>query len=192
MLRGSGRLVGCDVDEDALRFASERLDNFRGRVTTVRTNFSDLAIQLERIGIRQVQGILFDLGVSSFQLDEPARGFSFQSDTGIDMRMDRRLTLTGSDIVNSYAEKELARIIGTYGEERNARRIAKRLVNMRPLESTRQLRDAVQSVVGGRFLTKTLARVFQAVRIEVNQELAHLAQGLEDAMRVIAPRGRIA
>ena len=192
MLRGSGKLIGCDVDEDALRFASHRLEDFRGRVTLLRANFSELSVELAKIGIRQVQGILFDLGVSSFQLDEPTRGFSFQSDARIDMRMDRRLTLTGSGVVNTYGEKDLARVVRAYGEERNAGRIAKKLVQMRPFESTGQLRDAVESAVGKKFLTKTLARVFQAIRIEVNQELTHLAQGLEDALRVTHPGGRIA
>jgi 16S rRNA (cytosine1402-N4)-methyltransferase len=139
-----------------------------------------------------IDGLLLDLGVSSFQLDDASKGFSFRLDETIDMRMDRRLSVSGRDVVGTFSETDLAEIIWKYGEERNSRRIARAIVNRRPIATTRALRDAVLSVVGERFLTKTLARVFQAIRIHVNNELENLEKALRAALQVLSPGGRLA
>jgi len=191
-LHGSGRVIAFDVDEDAIRFARARLKQYGTNVTIVRANFNELRMNLNHLGIDRIRGLLLDLGVSSFQLNEESRGFSFRTDAKIDMRMDQRQTFTGWDVVNSYDEKQVADLLKKFGEERNAKRIAERIVRARPLNSTQQLKDAVESAVGGRFLTKTLARVFQAIRIEVNQELRNLARVLSDSLDLLLPGGRIA
>jgi len=190
-LRGSGKMFGFDLDESALRFASHRLTEFRDRVTLVHGNFTEVRANLERRKIHRITGALLDLGVSSFQLDAPGRGFSFRTDTRIDMRMDLRQSTTGWDVVNTYAERDLSHLIKEFGEERYAHRIARRIVQRRPVESTGQLRLAVESVVGPRYLTKSLARIFQAIRIEVNQELTNLSHALEDLADMMLPGGHM-
>ncbi len=190
-LASGGRCVGVDCDEDAIRFASQRLERFRDRVTILRTNFRRMRVDLEQIGIRHVHGVLLDLGVSSFQLDTRGRGFSFREDAPLDMRMDRRQGLRAQDIVNGYAESDLADLLFRFGEERQARRIARAIVSRRPLATTGELRAAVEQVVGQKFLTKSLARVFQAIRIEVNRELDNLAEALRDAAELLEPGGRL-
>src|SRR5437867_1242030 len=167
-------LVCFDLDEDAISFAEKRLAAFAGRIVFVHSNFRNLGPELRSRNIHTIDGLLLDLGVSSFQLDDASKGFSFRADEGIDMRMDRRQSVSGWDVVNKYPAEDLAEVLWKYGEERSARRIARAIVNRRPIDSTGALRDIVQSATGERFLTKTLARVFQAIRIRVNDELGNL------------------
>ncbi len=189
-----GKLVGIDADDDALRFASGRLAEFGTRVIVRRGNFRDLRAILAESGIGTVEGVLLDLGVSSHQLDEPSRGFSFTSDAPLDMRMNREGSLTAQEVVNDYEEERLAGIFREYGEEHNARKIARAVVQSRArkrIQTGKELTRVLESVTGDRFLTKTLARVFQAIRIEVNGELESLKRGLSDALEVLNPGGRL-
>jgi len=191
LLSRESRLFCFDLDEDAIHFASQRLARFGERVTFIRANFREMRTELHRWGIDRVGGVLLDLGVSSFQLDEGSRGFSFRSDEELDMRMDRRQQFSARDVVNGYSEEALANTLFLYGEERLSRRIARRIAGRRPLSTTGDLSAAVESAVGARFLVKTLARVFQALRIEVNSELDNLSAGLAAALEVLAPGGRL-
>jgi len=190
-LSGPGLLIGLDADEDALSEARVRLAPAGNRVRFVHANFGDLRSVLDESGIGFFHGLLLDLGVSSYQLDAPVRGFSFREDEPLDMRLDRRAPFTARDLVNERSEWELADILWQYGEERHARRIARRLITARPVETTGALRDVVASVVGRQFLNKSLARVFQALRIEVNAELENLKRVLPEAVRRLHPGGRI-
>ena len=185
-----GRLIGFDRDGDALDAAGERLRGFGEAVTLVRGNFADMARELRARDVGGVAGILLDLGVSSHQLDRPERGFSFRPGAALDMRMDTRSALGARDVVNTYAEERLAAILREYGEERAARRIARGIVRARPLGSADDLARVVRACVGARFLTKSLARVFQAVRIEVNGELEQLRRALADAPDLLERGGR--
>jgi 16S rRNA (cytosine1402-N4)-methyltransferase len=194
LLDHSGRLIGIDYDDDATAVASKRLAHFGTRVTIIKENFRNIKSVLSQCGIKTIQGVLLDLGVSSFQLDEPTRGFSFRSDEHLDMRMDRHQQLNANYIVNRYDEQMLADIIWKYGEERLSRRIARMIVQCRTrqtIESTGQLVVIIERVVGKRFLNKTLARVFQAIRIEVNNEIANLQLGLRDCIEALKTGGRI-
>jgi 16S rRNA (cytosine1402-N4)-methyltransferase len=190
-LSGSGLLIGLDADEDALTEARARLARAGNRVLFMHANFGDLSPVLDEAGIGFFHGLLLDLGVSSHQLDAPVRGFSFREDEPLDMRLDRRAPFTARDLVNERSEQELAEILWRYGEERHARRIARRLISARPVETTGALRDVVASVVGRQFLNKSLARVFQALRIEVNAELENLKRVLPGALPRLHPGGRI-
>jgi 16S rRNA (cytosine1402-N4)-methyltransferase len=189
-----GRLIGFDQDGDALASAGERLARFGDRVTYRKGNFSTLGSALRELGVGKVRGILLDLGVSSHHLDDAGRGFSFQADSPIDMRMDRDQRLDGRSVVNTYAPESLAKMLWAYGEERDAKRIVRAIVRereRRPIATTAELAAVVESAVGGRFLKKTLARVFQAIRIEVNRELEHLAEALRQSVEVLETGGRI-
>jgi 16S rRNA (cytosine1402-N4)-methyltransferase len=189
-----GRIIGFDQDNDALTFAQARLARFGDRVTYRKGNFSTLATALAELGIGGVDGILLDLGVSSHHLDAADRGFSFQADAPIDMRMDREAPLDARTVVNTYGPDALSKVLWTYGEERNANRITRAIVRARerhPIGTTAELASAVESAVGGKFLKKTLARVFQAVRIEVNRELDHLASALRQGVDALSTGGRI-
>jgi 16S rRNA (cytosine1402-N4)-methyltransferase len=190
-LQESGRLICCDADADAIAVARERLQQFGDRVLFVHSNFRNLRNELQHLGITMIQGLLLDLGVSSFQLDEAEKGFSFRTDARLDMRMDRGQALSGWHVVNEYAEPALASVLWKYGEERNARRIARRVARARPVDTTRALSEIVAAAVGKKFLTKSLARVFQAIRIEVNDELKNLEQLLHDSVSMLSPGGRI-
>jgi 16S rRNA (cytosine1402-N4)-methyltransferase len=187
----SGRLICFDADAEALEQARVRLASCPSRVEFVHENYRHLAAVLRRLGAGPVQGILFDLGVSSHQLDETSRGFSFRSDAPLDMRMDRRASFTARELVNTASAEELEVVIREYGEERFARRIARAIVRARPLETTGALRDSVAGAVRGPMLTKTLARVYQALRIAVNDELRGLGEALRGAVDTLAPGGRI-
>jgi 16S rRNA (cytosine1402-N4)-methyltransferase len=191
MLHGAGRLIALDVDVAAIHRAEIRLGRLSSRVTLIRENFSHIQSVLNEQGVRFIHGLLLDLGVSSFQFDEPLRGFSFRHGARIDMRMDDRQVVSGWDVVNSYDEQELSEILREYGEERFARRIARVICASRPIDSTQALRDVVGRVVGSRYLIKSLARVFQAIRIEVNQELQNLEIALRDVVPVLVPGGRV-
>jgi 16S rRNA (cytosine1402-N4)-methyltransferase len=194
LLENEGRLIGLDADEDAVNFATNRLSGYGNRLIARKGNFREFKETVLECGVGGVDGALFDLGVSSYQLDEPAKGFTFRSDSPLDMRMDRTQALSARDVVNEYEEGRLSRIFREYGEEHNARRIARAVVSARstiPLESGKDLVRVVEGIVGDRFLTKTLARVFQAIRIEVNRELENLKIGLSEAIDVLNPGGRL-
>lgn len=198
MLRCSGpdgRVLGIDRDGDAIVAASQRLAPFGQRFQAVRGNFHDIKAILDG---QAVDGILLDLGVSSYQLDEPSRGFSYQQDAPLDMRMDRSAALTAMEVVNGYGETELARIIREYGEERYAGRIAGRIVQARarqPIRTTGELAELIKQAIPAaqrRQGPHPAKRTFQALRIEVNDELAPLAAALEDAVECLKPGGRLA
>lgn len=197
-LSKKGRLIGIDQDADAIQAASERLAEFSDRVTIVRSNYSDMAGVLSRLGIDHADGIILDLGVSSFQLDTPERGFTYRSeDAPLDMRMDDRQKLTAKDIVNQYSEMELFRIIRDYGEDRFAKNIAKHIVAERakkPIETTGDLNAIIKAaipmkvqVTGGH----PSKRTFQALRIELNHELDVLQDNLDTMIDLLNPSGRI-
>jgi 16S rRNA (cytosine1402-N4)-methyltransferase len=190
-LQGPGRLLCLDADDEALTSARKRLAPCAERTFFVQTNFRFLRDAVSRAGWKQIHGILFDLGVSSHQLDDPLRGFTFREDERLDMRMDRRQELTAWELVNTHDEQTIAQILWEYGEERHARRIARRLVVQRPVNTTGALRDVVAGAVGGQYLTKSLARVFQALRIAVNGELDSLRSVLADALDLVVPGGHI-
>jgi len=189
-----GMLIGIDADADAIEEATKRLKRFQSLLQLVQNNTAHIADILRSMHISTIHGLLLDLGVSSFQLDDARKGFSFRGNERLDMRMDRRQALDAYTVVNSYSNDELANVIWKYGEERQSRRIAQAIVKKRevtPIETTGQLAAIVESVVGGRFLLKTLARVFQAIRIEVNNELERLQNILNDSLNMIATGGRI-
>ena len=197
VLSRGARLIGIDQDDDALKAAGERLSKISDNFTLVKSNFKDIKKVLCDLEIAQVDGIIMDLGVSSYQLDEGSRGFSYMHDGELDMRMDRASSLTAAEIVNSYSEDELSRIISSYGEERWAKRIASFIVNERKKEeikTTYQLVSIIKAAVpkgarqGGPHPAK---RTFQAIRIEVNHELEILEQSVRDAASVLKKGGRI-
>lgn len=193
-LSPQGTLIGIDADADAIQEAGRRLKYFQSSLQLVHDNTSHIAGILRSKQIAAINGLLLDLGVSSFQFDEASKGFSFRGDERLDMRMDRRQSLDAHSVVNTYDEQHFASILWKYGEERQSRRIARAVAKKResaPIETTGQLASIVESIVGGRFLTKTLARVFQAIRIEVNDELARLQTILHDSLDFIATGGRI-
>jgi 16S rRNA (cytosine1402-N4)-methyltransferase len=191
VLRGQGRLICIDADAEALAVAEERLRSHRERISFVQANFGTLRHTVASLGVARIHGLLLDLGVSSYQLDEVSRGFSFRGDAPLDMRFDPRGGRSALEILNGTDEGGLERILREYGEELAARRIARAVIARRPVTTTRDLAEAVESVVGGRFLTKSLARVFQAVRIAVNHELENLHRGLEQGRDLLAPGGRL-
>lgn len=188
-------LVGIDRDAEALEESRTNLAPHQERVRLVRDEFSNLSAVLERLGYASVRGVLLDLGVSSPQLDEARRGFSFRNEGPLDMRMDPGGGLTARDVVNDYEERDLARVIKRYGEERFARRIAGAIVRARPIEDTVSLAEVVRDAIPAparRTGGHPARRTFQALRIEVNDELGQLERVLPDAISVLAPGARIA
>lgn len=189
------RLVGIDRDPLALEASRANLQAFSDRVRFASGNFSELSSVLERLGIASVRGVLLDLGVSSPQLDEPERGFSFRVPGPLDMRMDPLRSLSADTVVNSYDEPRLARVIQTYGEERFARRIARAVVKARPIADTTELAEVVKAAIPAatrRTGPHPARRTFQAIRIEVNDELGSLERVLPSAIDAMEPGGRVA
>ena len=196
-LSNKGRFIGIDQDEAAIEAASARLSDFGERVTIVRSNYCDMKLQLQKLGIDKVDGIVLDLGVSSYQLDTAERGFSYRVDAPLDMRMDRRQKMTAKDIVNDYSEMDLFRIIRDYGEDKFAKNIAKHIVMERekgPIETTGQLIEIIKRAIPMKF-QKTAGhpakRTFQAIRIELNRELEVLRDSLDDMIEILNKDGRI-
>ncbi len=197
-LSGRGRLIGIDQDGAAVRAAGERLKPFADRVTIVRSNYSQMAPVLADLGIGRVDGILLDLGVSSYQLDEPSRGFTYRDDNApLDMRMDQRQKRTAKDILADYSEEELFRMIRDNGEERFARNIARNIVRARqkkPVETAGELNEIIRSAIpakaraAGRHPSR---RTYQAIRIELNHELEVLRDSLDDMIDLLKPGGRL-
>ena len=192
-----GRLLGIDRDPNAIRIATERLAPYGDAVVIARGEFADIAPICDAHGFRPVDGILFDLGVSSMQFDMPGRGFSFMRDEPLDMRMDPEGGMTAADIVNTYDEARLAGLIWEYGEERHSRRIARAIVARRPLHTTAALANLVEGVArhaGGRSGERIhpATRTFQALRIAVNGEIEQIERALVDAEGLLGPGGRIA
>lgn len=188
-------VIGIDRDPEALDVARTNLAASAARVTFVRDDYARIASILERLGVASVAGVLFDLGVSSPQLDRSERGFSFRNDGPLDMRMDTSQRLTARDVVNDYAERDLARVIRVYGEERFAGRVSRAIVQARPIETTGRLAEVVKSAIPAatrRTGGHPARRTFQAIRIEVNRELDSVAKGVTDAIGALAPGGRIA
>jgi 16S rRNA (cytosine1402-N4)-methyltransferase len=187
-----GELLGLDVDPDAISFAEQILGPFGDRVVLKTANFRQLKGVALALGFGQVDGILMDLGLSSRQLADAERGFSFSHDGPLDMRMNRSQSTTAADLINGLSEADLAALLWRYGEERHARRIALAVVAARPLCSTGQLADLVARTVGRREKIHPATRTFQALRIAVNDELEALAQALRQARDLLRPQGRLA
>jgi 16S rRNA (cytosine1402-N4)-methyltransferase len=199
LTRPDGVLLGLDIDPQALAIARQRLSIYGDRAIVVQASYTTIAEQAHRLGWGAVQGIVLDLGVSSMQIDTPARGFSFLTDGPLDMRFDPTNPRSAADLVNSLPEKELAEIIWTYGEERHSRRIAQAIVRARPLHTTQELarvvaRAAARESGSGRDAARIhpATRTFQALRIAVNQELRGLETVLPQAVETLAPGGRLA
>lgn len=196
-LSGRGRLIGIDQDGAAIEAASERLKGYRDRAVIVRGNYEDIAEILMRLQIEQVDGICLDLGVSSYQLDEGERGFSYRTDAALDMRMDQRGERTAADIVNSYSEEALFRIIRDYGEDRFARNIAKHIVQYREkkrIETTLELSGIISGAIPARVRALSghpAKRSFQAIRIELNRELEVLENTLDRMIDLLSEGGRL-
>jgi 16S rRNA (cytosine1402-N4)-methyltransferase len=197
ILEGSGpdgQLLGLEVDAQAISLAGERLSAYGERVVIVRASYVSLSEQLDDLGWESVDGILLDLGVSSMQFNTPERGFSFQHEGPLDMRYDSRSPFTAADIVNTWDEEAIADVLYRYGEERGSRRIARKIVEARPLQTTTQLAEVV--LKGCKRPPKSrihpATRTFQAIRIAVNGELDALERALPQAVDALAPGGRLA
>ncbi|ESL02064.1 S-adenosyl-methyltransferase MraW [Catonella morbi ATCC 51271] len=197
-LVSGGRLIGIDQDEAAIKAAGARLSEFGDRVIIVRSNYAQMVSVLQSLGIEQVDGILLDLGVSSHQLDNAERGFSYMEDALLDMRMDRRQEKTARDIVNYYSQAELTRIIRDYGEDRFAAKIVAKIIDFRenkPVETTGELAEIIKSAIPVKYrLTggHPAKRTFQAIRIELNRELGVLEESIEGMLDILSDGGRMA
>ena len=195
-LSKQGRLIGIDQDDAAINAATARLQEFADRVTIVRSNYCNMKAVLQALGIDKVDGIVLDLGVSSYQLDTVERGFSYKYDTDLDMRMDRRQTLTAKDIVNNYSEKDLFRIFRDYGEEQFSQNIAKHIVRNRQekeIQTTFELNEIIKAAIPAKMRTNghPSKRVFQAIRIECNKELDVLRDTMDTMVELLNPGGRL-
>ena len=196
-LSAKGRFIGIDQDQDAIIAANERLAAYEDRVTIIRSNYCYMVNELKNLGIQKVNGIVLDLGVSSYQLDNEERGFTYRVDAPLDMRMDQRQSRTAADIVNGYDEKELYRIIRDYGEDKFAKNIAKHIVAARakaPIQTTGELTEIIRQSIpmkiqetGGH----PAKRTFQAIRIELNRELDVLRESLDGMIDLLDDGGRI-
>ena len=192
-----GRYIGIDQDEAAIMRGTERLAPFGDRVTIVRSNYADMVSVVKKLGIDHVDGIMLDLGVSSYQLDTAERGFSYREDAPLDMRMDQRQPLTAKDIINDYSEMELFRIIRDYGEDRFAKNIAKHICmerSKKPIETTLELAEIIRHAIPAKIRATgghPAKRTFQAIRIELNRELSVLEDNLTDMIDLLNPGGRL-
>jgi len=193
----TGRLIGIDRDGDAIEAATKRLEPFKDRVTIVRNNYENMISELGNLGIEKVDGILLDLGVSSYQLDTSERGFSYMADARLDMRMDDREERTAEDLVNDMSEQELYRIIRDYGEDPFAKNIAKHIAAYRAkkrIETTGELVEIIKAAIPAKVRMTgghPAKRTFQAIRIELNRELSVLSESLDGMIRVLKPGGRL-
>ena len=196
-LNNKGSFIGIDQDAAAIEAAGTRLSDFGERVTIIRSNYCDMKSRLHEKGIDKVDGIVLDLGVSSYQLDTAERGFSYREDAPLDMRMDRRQKMTARDIVNDYSEMDLYRVIRDYGEDKFAKNIAKHIVAARginPIETTGQLTEIIRASIPMKYQKKSghpAKRTFQAIRIELNRELDVLKNSLDDMIEILNPGGRL-
>ena len=196
-LSPNGRLIGIDRDKDALNAASKKLNEFNN-FTTVHDNHANILEILKNLGIQGVDGILLDLGVSSYQLDEASRGFSYMNDAPLDMRMNRGDKISAYEVVNNYSEEKLSRIFFDYGEERYSKSIAKKICKVREenkISTTLELVEVIKSAMPSSALNEKqhpAKRVFQAIRIEVNEELTKLKQAVEDSIKALNNGGRLA
>ena len=196
-LSAKGRFIGIDQDQDAIIAASERLGEYADRTTIIRSNYCRMVQELEAIGVYQVDGILLDLGVSSYQLDNAERGFTYREDVPLDMRMDQRQAMTARDIVNEYSELELFRIIRDYGEDKFAKNIARHIVLARkesPIETTGQLNEIIKRAIPMKIRAKgghPSKRTYQAIRIELNRELEVLRDSLDSMIDILGDGGRL-
>ncbi|WP_313132522.1 16S rRNA (cytosine(1402)-N(4))-methyltransferase RsmH [Anaerocolumna sp.] len=196
-LGDKGRLIGIDQDEAAILAGSNKLKEFGDKVTIVRSNYSNMKTVLHNLGIQKVDGILLDLGVSSYQLDTPERGFSYKENAPLDMRMDTRSEITAKDIVNNYSEHDLYRIIRDYGEDKFAKNIAKHIVRVRSektIETTDELTEAIKAAIPMKIRMNTghpAKKTFQAIRIELNKELEVLSKSLDDMIEMLNDKGRL-
>ena len=197
-LSDKGRLIGIDQDADAIAAATERLKPFEDKVTIIRSNYCEMPQRLREIGIEQVDGIMLDLGVSSYQLDEPMRGFTYKEENApLDMRMDQRQSMTAKDILAEYSEQDLYRMIRDYGEDKFAKNIAKHIVQARqvaPIETTGQLNEIIRAAIPAKVRATgghPAKRTYQAIRIELNQELDVLQDSLDEMIQMLKPGGRL-
>lgn len=196
-LSNQGRLIGIDQDEAAIKAATERLKDHKEKVTIIRSNYCDMKQRLCEIGIEKVDGIILDLGVSSYQLDHAQRGFTYRVDAPLDMRMDQRQSMTAKDIVNEYSEMELFRIIRDYGEDRFAKNIAKHIVrgrSVKPIETTEELTELIKNAIPAKVRATgghPAKRTFQAIRIELNKELEVLENTLDDMIDLLNEDGHL-
>ncbi len=195
-LSGQGRFYGIDQDDAAITAAEERLSAYQDKITLIRSNYCHMQTVLNERGVEKVDGIVLDLGVSSYQLDTEERGFSYRFDTELDMRMDRRQSLTAKDIVNGYPEMELFRIIRDYGEDQFAKNIAKHIVKAREektIETTGELNEIIKAAIPAKMRQNghPSKKTFQAIRIECNRELEVLRDSLDSMMEMLNPGGRL-
>lgn len=196
-LSDKGRLIGIDQDAAAIEAAGRRLGEFKDKVTIIRSNYCDMKRELDNRNITAVDGIILDLGVSSYQLDTADRGFTYREDAPLDMRMDQRQTQTARDIVNGYSESELYRVIRDYGEEKFAKNIARHIVSARQtksIDTTGELIDVIKAAIPARVRAvggHPAKRTFQAIRIELNRELDVLQNSLSDMIDLLNDHGRI-
>lgn len=196
-LSDKGRFIGIDQDEDAIKAATRRLSEFEDKTQIIRSNYCDMAETLAEVGIARVDGMILDLGVSSYQLDDPTRGFTYRVDAPLDMRMDKRWNFTAKELLNTYSEQELYRIIREYGEDKFAKNIARHIVQAREqkeIETTGELTEIIKAAIPAKVRMTgghPAKRTFQAIRIELNRELEVLEESLEDMIHLLNPGGRI-
>ncbi|MCK5125780.1 MAG: 16S rRNA (cytosine(1402)-N(4))-methyltransferase RsmH [candidate division Zixibacteria bacterium] len=193
-LDSSGKVFAIDRDDEAVAITLKRLESFGSRVQVIQGAFGDLKALALAHGMTDISGVIFDLGVSSWQFDSVERGFTYRGDGPLDFRMDRRTETTAADIINSYSEKQLADALFHYGEEKNSRKVAYAIVQARrksPIKTTGELARVIESVTNPRYVNKSLSRCFQAIRIIVNEELEQLETGLRASFDILRSGGRL-